>query len=126
MTRVLALHKAVLGIIGMLGSLDCMHVPWKNCPKVWQGQFVCGKIGHPTIVLEGLADYNLWFWHAAFGFPGSMNSINIWDSSPLHKAYVIGTFASIDFEFYIAGMRFSKLWVLVDGIYPQLAHSLLS
>jgi hypothetical protein len=51
-----------------------------------------------------------------------MNDINIWDSSPMHKAYVNGTFASIDFEFYIAGLHFSKLWVLVDGIYPQIAR----
>jgi hypothetical protein len=120
--RVSSLHERIHGIIGMLGSLDCMHVPWKNCPKAWQGQFVCGKIGKPTIVLEGLADYNLWFWHVAFGYPGSMNDINVWDNSPLHKAYVNGAFSSIDFEFHIGGSRFTKLWVLVDGIYPKLAR----
>jgi hypothetical protein len=121
--RVSSLHERIHGIVGMLGSLDCMHIPWKNCPKAWQGQFVCGKLGYPTIVLEALADYNLWFWHVAFGFPGSMNDINIWDNSPLHKAYVNGTFSLIDFEFYIGGLRFTKLWVLaVDGIYPKLSH----
>ena len=25
---------------GMFGSLDCMHLDWKNCPTAWHGQFL--------------------------------------------------------------------------------------
>jgi hypothetical protein len=31
------LHKQIHGTDGMLGSLDCTHTYWKNCPKAWQG-----------------------------------------------------------------------------------------
>ena len=47
------------GFLGMLGSLDCMHWKWKNCPTVWAGQCACHS-GNPTIILEVVADYDLW------------------------------------------------------------------
>ena len=43
----------------MLGSLDCMHWTWKNCPKAWHGQY-CGKGGDATIVFEAVASEDLW------------------------------------------------------------------
>ena len=45
------------GFPGMLGSLDCMH--WKNCPTAWGGKYT-GRSGSPTIILEVVADYDLW------------------------------------------------------------------
>ncbi|XP_073061723.1 uncharacterized protein [Primulina eburnea] len=56
------------GFPGMLGSLDCMHWRWKNCPTAGAGQYT-GRSGRPTIILEAVADYNMWIWHAYFGLP---------------------------------------------------------
>jgi hypothetical protein len=36
--RLLSIGEA-RGFPGMLGSLDCMHWEWKNCPSGWAGQF---------------------------------------------------------------------------------------
>jgi Plant transposon protein len=70
------------GFPGMLGSLDCMHWTWKNCPAAWKGQYT-GKEAEPTIILEAIASYDLWIWHAFFGMPGSHNDINVLDHSDL-------------------------------------------
>uniref|UniRef100_A0A0D3AKW9 DDE Tnp4 domain-containing protein n=1 Tax=Brassica oleracea var. oleracea TaxID=109376 RepID=A0A0D3AKW9_BRAOL len=56
------------GFPGMIGSIDCMHWEWKNCPTAWKGQYSRGS-GKPTIVLEAVASYDLWICHAFFGPP---------------------------------------------------------
>ncbi len=121
--RLSALHEAIHGVVGMIGSLDCLHVGWKNCLVAWQGSNT-GKSGTPTIVLEALADHNLWFWHHSFGYPGSLNDINIWNRSCLLKAFLDGSFANdVDFKFRIGEDRvFHRLWVAVDGIFPKLSR----
>jgi len=54
------------GFPGCMGSIDCMHWAWKNCPKGWAEQFTSGKQGVPTIILEAVASKNLRIWHAFF------------------------------------------------------------
>uniref|UniRef100_A0A0D3BQT7 DDE Tnp4 domain-containing protein n=1 Tax=Brassica oleracea var. oleracea TaxID=109376 RepID=A0A0D3BQT7_BRAOL len=56
----------IRGFHGMIGSIDCMHWEWKNCPTAWKGQYTRGS-GKPTIVLEVVASQDLWICHAFFG-----------------------------------------------------------
>ncbi|XP_047979015.1 uncharacterized protein LOC125220930 [Salvia hispanica] len=71
------MHETVHGFPGMLGSIDCMHWQWKNCPMAWRGQFTSGYKGnHPTMILEAVADHRLWIWHEYFSVVGSNNDIN--------------------------------------------------
>ena len=42
------------GFPGMIGSIDCMHWEWKNCPTAWKGKYSRG-LGKPTFVLEAVA-----------------------------------------------------------------------
>ena len=45
------LHESKHGFPGMLGSLDCTHWSWRNCPTEWRGQYMRGDHEHPTIML---------------------------------------------------------------------------
>jgi len=60
------------GFPGLLGNLDCMHMPWEQCPKAWQGQYKSGRKDGPIIVLEAIATQDLWIWHSFCGVPGSL------------------------------------------------------
>jgi len=81
------------GIHGIIGSLDCSHFVWGNCPVAHHGQYQ-GKEGRPTIVVEALADYNLFAWHAVFGYSRTLNDISVWDSSFLLHSLCDGSFQS--------------------------------
>jgi hypothetical protein len=70
-----------------LRSLDFTKVPWKNYPATWKIQFQSQE-KFAGISIEAVLDHNLWFWHAAFGFPGILNDIDIWERSSLLKSVV--------------------------------------
>nr|XP_019535679.2 uncharacterized protein LOC109407121 [Aedes albopictus] len=106
------------GFPGMLGSLDCCHWEWKNCPTAWAGQYK-GKGKKPTIVLEAVASHDLWIWHAFFGMPGSANDINVLERSPLFSDVYCGRTPPVQFE--VNGTTYTTGYYLADGIYPPLS-----
>ncbi|XP_048601765.1 uncharacterized protein LOC125580750 [Brassica napus] len=103
------------GFPGMLGSLYCMHWKWKNCPTAW-GQY-SGRSGSPTIILEAVADYDLWIWHAYFGMPGSNNDINVLEPSYLFSNLAQGIAPHA--HYIIQGNEYNMGYYLADGIYPK-------
>ena len=120
------LHKMAHEVDGMFGSLDCCHTFWKNCPMGWQGSFQ-GKEGKPSIVLEAITDYHLWFWQVSYGYAGTLNDLNILNLSPFLQSLLDGRFEGLEAEagvvpYNIAGSNFSRLFVLVDGIYPKYSR----
>ena len=104
----------------MIGCLDCMHVPWENCPNYLRGQHV-GKEGVPTLVVEVSCNYILFFWHHDFGHTGTLNDLNIWERSELHKSFLDGTIAKIDFDFEIAGEKFQNNFFWLMAFIPNSA-----
>ena len=115
--RLLQLHSQRHGFPGMLGSIDCMHWQWKNCPVAWKCQFTRGDHGKPTIMLEAVASADLWIWHAFFGVAGSNNDINVLNQSPIFNDQLNG-FAP-DVHFVVNGTTYSRGYYLADGIYPE-------
>uniref|UniRef100_I1Q392 DDE Tnp4 domain-containing protein n=1 Tax=Oryza glaberrima TaxID=4538 RepID=I1Q392_ORYGL len=107
------------GFPGMLGSIDCMHWEWQNCPVAWKGQFTRGDYGVPTIMLEAVASADIWIWHAFFGAAGSNNDINVLDQSPLFTEVLQGRAPEV--QFTVNGTNYNMGYYLADGIYPEWA-----
>jgi hypothetical protein len=84
------------GFSGMLGSLDCMHWTWDKCPTAQAGQYA-GKAKKPTVVLEAWADHDLRIWHCNFGWPGSLNDINILHRSTLFDSFMEGKAPAVEY-----------------------------
>ncbi|XP_019173883.1 PREDICTED: uncharacterized protein LOC109169455 [Ipomoea nil] len=73
------------------------------------------QIGEPIIILEAVADYDLWIWHAHFGMPGSNNDINVLEGSYLFSNLANGISAPC--HYVIQGQQYHTGYYLADGIY---------
>jgi hypothetical protein len=116
-TKLLAVGEQ-RGFSGMLGSIDCMHWEWENCPTALQGQYQ-GHFKKPTLILEAVASHDLWIWHAFFGMPGSCNDINV-----LHRSHVFDRISSgtdPEVHYVVNGREYNLGYYLADGIYPPWA-----
>ena len=114
-TRLREMHESK-GWPGMLGSLDCMHWEWKNCPKAFHGAYN-GKEKKPTIILEAVASHDLWIWHAFFGMPGSLNDLNVVERSHLFNDLAQGKSTPVSFT--LGQNTYDHGYYLGDGIYPK-------
>ncbi|WVZ69421.1 hypothetical protein U9M48_018209, partial [Paspalum notatum var. saurae] len=106
------------GFPGMIGSIDCMHWEWANCPSGWHGMYK-GHKGKPTMILEVVASHDLRIWHAFFGLPGSHNDINVLHRSPIFDDLANGRAPEV--EFTVNGNLYTMGYYLADGIYPDWA-----
>ncbi|XP_062030454.1 uncharacterized protein LOC133746262 [Rosa rugosa] len=106
------------GFPGMIGSIDCMHWQWKNCPTGWAGEY-SGRKQIPTIILEAVASYDTWIWHAFFGMPGACNDLNVLAKSPLFDELTAGRAPLIQFQ--VNNRAHNLGYYLADGIYPRWA-----
>ncbi|XP_010233036.1 uncharacterized protein LOC100835202 [Brachypodium distachyon] len=78
-----------------------------------------GHHREPTIVLEAVASQDLWIWHSFFGFPGSLNEINV-----LQRSLPFARLAKRDApacNYTVNGHEYNMGYYLADGIYPNWA-----
>ena len=111
--------NAERGFTGMLGSIDCTHWEWKNCPMPWQGQFQ-DRHGHRSVIAEAIAGHDMYFWHVFVGCPGSLNDLNVMGTSTLASSYMNSAAAST--KFTVGDTEFEGAFFLADGIYPNYAY----
>ena len=70
--------------------------------------------------MEAVASYDLWIWHAFFGFPESNNDINVLEQSHIYSELAQGRAPTINY--LINGHDYTLKYYLVDGIYPKWQH----
>nr|GEV58298.1 hypothetical protein [Tanacetum cinerariifolium] len=102
-----AAHNSVHRLPRMIGSIDCMHRKWFNCPKAWHGQFGRGDKKYLAIMLEAVASYNLWIWHAFFGVAGANNDLTGSNHSPLFDDHLDDIAPVVPYE--VNGVTFEKV-----------------
>ncbi|XP_058772023.1 uncharacterized protein LOC131645841 [Vicia villosa] len=125
------------GFPGMIGSIDCMHWEWKNCPKAWEGQFTRGDKGTTTVILEAVGKapsvnffvnqrpYNMAYYLADGiypSYPTFVKSIRLPQSEPdkLFAKFQEGCRKDIERAFGVLQARFkiirepARLWDIAD------------
>ena len=70
-------------------------------------------------MLEAVASYDRWIWHAFFGTAGSNNDLNVLNQSPLFTQVLQGRAPEV--KFTINGSEYNMGYYLADGIYPEWA-----
>jgi len=73
----------------------------------------------PTLILEIVASYDLWIWHAFFGCPVSLNYLNVLHRSDVFQEVYEGRAPKC--EYVLNGREYNIGYFLSDGIYPKWA-----
>jgi hypothetical protein len=78
--EIVALHKHKHNVDGCLGSLDCTHTYWKNCPNSYLlEELSCWCMERrpinttPSFILESLSDFHGYMWYLSYGHCGCLN-----------------------------------------------------
>lgn len=97
------LHRnAQRGMPGCMGSIDCFHWPWRQCPRGQAGQYQESK-GRRSVTIETVCDEDLYIWHFCMGCPGSNNDLNVLRQSPLSHDVMSGAWPPDGFEYVLIG-----------------------
>ncbi|XP_076943373.1 uncharacterized protein LOC143613585 [Bidens hawaiensis] len=117
--KIYEVHQQRHGFPGMLGSLDCTHWDWEACQVTWQGQYHRSDYDGPTIIIEVVASFDLWIWHAFFGMPGANNVIAMINVSPIFYHLINGVGPNTSFA--TNDLNYEYEYYLVDDINPDWA-----
>lgn len=115
--------NAKRGFPGMMGSIDCTHWEWKNCPVAWQGLYQ-DKTHKRTVIAEAICGHNMYFYQVYVGLPGSLNDLNVMERTTMQSNYRDS--GAIDKKFTVMGEEFTGAYFLADAIYPDNSYMVKS
>jgi len=114
-------RNAERGMPGCIGSLNCSHWEWRNCPKAFFAGMQQNRHGKHPVVTETVCDEDLRIWHLFVGCPGSHNDVNVVHVSPLYLSVANGEWPPRTFSFTANGTTGTLLYYLVGGTFPRFA-----
>ncbi|KAF8364860.1 hypothetical protein HHK36_033156 [Tetracentron sinense] len=107
----------------MLGSIDCMHWKWKNCPIAWKDQYERGGHHDPSIILEAVTSSKVdkegcraSIWSAPSGICNCRGPSRFWDVPMLKdimKACIImhNIIVEDEHDVYIPDLNCDPKWM---------------
>ena len=117
--------NAERGFPGCMGSMDCTHWEWHQCPTGMAGAYQSRK-GSRGVVVEAVCDDDLWIWHLFVGASGILNDINVLNQSPFYLDVTAGRWRPRGVSFTVNGITCTLPYCLVDRIYPRYAFPVSS
>jgi len=111
-------HNAERGFPGCMGSLDCTHGAWHQCPMGMAGPYQSRK-GSRGIFVEAMCVEDPWIWHLLVGSCGSLNDINVLNQLPLYQDVTAGRLSLPEVPFTVNCSIRTLLYYLFYGIYPR-------
>ncbi|GKD39721.1 putative nuclease HARBI1 [Tanacetum coccineum] len=86
-----------------------------------------GRSGKPTIILEVVASYDLWIWHAFFGTPGSCNDINVLHRSPVFSDVLEGRAPKVSYVMNGHQRNMTSIFLMgLNPLWPAFFKSITS
>ncbi|CAL9004795.1 unnamed protein product [Prunus brigantina] len=73
--------------------------------------------GQKSIILEAVASFDCWVWHAFFGVAGYQNDLNVLGQSPMVDEVLRGHSPQVTYQ--INNTVYSGVYYLADRIYPR-------
>jgi len=112
-----------LGLPGAIGSMDCTHVWWAQCPK--RLTFDCtGKEGYPTLVFQVVVDHFRRINHCSRHFLGASNDKTIANNDPFTVGVMDGSLENIEyhvFDLYGEKVLAKGGYIITDNGYQDKA-----